>query len=153
MLLVAAILHRRYGGVEDVLLWQVSGSARRAGSEEGGDEGDGQTDDIEVAAFDAGNPTGGAALDGVGAGLVHGLAGGDVGVDLFVREGEELDGGDFGGDFGGGCGDQGDAGENAMGASGEQAEHPGGVGGAFWLAEDVVVESDGGVHAQDSERF
>jgi hypothetical protein len=59
-----------------------------------------------------------------------------------------VDGGDFGGDFGGGCGDQRDAGENAMGASGEQAEHSGGVGGAFGLAEDVVVESDGGVRAE-----
>ena len=52
--------------------------------EQGGDEGEGQADDVEVVAFDAGNPAGGAALDGVGAGFVHGLAGGDVGGDLFV---------------------------------------------------------------------
>jgi hypothetical protein len=71
------------------LLWQVSASAGRAGSEEGGDEGDRQADDVEVAAFNAGNPAGGATLNGVGAGFVHRFAGGDVGVDLFVREGEE----------------------------------------------------------------
>ena len=55
-----------------------------AGFEEGGDEGDGQADDVEITAFDAGNPTGGAALDGVGSGFVHGFAGGDVSIDFFL---------------------------------------------------------------------
>jgi hypothetical protein len=54
------------------------------GFEQSRDEGDGKADDVEVVAFDAGNPAGGAALDGVGSGLVHGLAGGDVGGDVFV---------------------------------------------------------------------
>ena len=36
-----------------------------------------------------------------------------------------------------------------MGAAGEQTEHSGGVGGVFGLAEDVVVEGDGGVGAED----
>ena len=58
-----------------------------------------QADYVEVAALDAGNPAGGAALDGVGAGLVHGLAGGNVGGDLFVGEGEEADRRGFGGYF------------------------------------------------------
>src|ERR1035441_7545779 len=113
--LVAAILHRRDGGVEDVSALasqRVSGSARRAGSEEGGDEGDRQADDVEVAAFDAGNPAGGAALDGISASFVHRFAGGDVGLNLLVGEGEKGYGGGFGGDFGGGCGDQRDAGED-----------------------------------------
>jgi hypothetical protein len=58
---------------------------------------------------------------------------------------------DFGGDFGGGCGDEGDAGDDAVSASGEQAQHAGGVGGAFGLAEDVVVEGYGGVGAEDGQ--
>jgi hypothetical protein len=32
-----------------------------------------------------------------------------------------------------------------MGAAGEEAEHAGGIGGAGGLAEDLVVEGDGGV--------
>ena len=44
---------------------------------------DGEADDVEVVAFDAGNPAGGAALDGVGAGFVEGFAGGDVVGDVF----------------------------------------------------------------------
>ena len=46
-------------------------------------------------------------------------------------------------------GDQGDAGDDAMGAAGEQAQHAGGVGGVFGLAEDLIVEGDGGVGAED----
>jgi len=117
------------------------------GIEEGGDEGDGESNDVEVVAFDAGDPAGGAALDGVGAGFVQGLAGGDVGCDFFVREGKEFDGGDFGGYFSGLGGDDGDAGDDAVGAAGEKTQHAGGVGGVRGLAEDVVVEGDGGVGA------
>ena len=58
--------------------------ARLQGFEEGGDEGDGEADYVEVVALDAGNPAGGAALDGVSAGFVHRLIGGDVGVNFFV---------------------------------------------------------------------
>ena len=123
------------------------------GFEEGGDEGDGQANDVEVVAFDAGDPAGGEALDGVCAGLVHGLAGGDIGGDVGVGEGEEADGGDFGGDFGAGGGDDGDAGDDVMGAAGEKTEHAGGIGGVFGLGEDVVVEGDGGVGAQDDDGF
>ena len=74
-------------------------SCESEGFEEGGDEGDGQADYVEVAAFDAGDPAGGAALDGVGSGFVDGLAGGDVGGDFFFGEGEEFDGCDFRGDL------------------------------------------------------
>jgi hypothetical protein len=34
-----------------------------------------------------------------------------------------------------------------MGAAGEKTQHAGGVGGVRGLAEDVVVEGDGGVGA------
>ena len=63
------------------------------------DECDGQADHVEVAADDAGNPAAGVALDGVGTGLVHGLASGDVGEDFFVGQGEHGDAGGFRGHF------------------------------------------------------
>jgi hypothetical protein len=62
-------------------IWRIN---KLAGFEESGDEGDGEADYVEIAAFDAGNPTGGVALDGVGSCFVHGLAGGDVGIDFLV---------------------------------------------------------------------
>ena len=57
------------------------------GFEQGRDEGDGKTNHIEITALDAGDPAGGAALDGVCARLVHGFAGGYIGLDLAVGEG------------------------------------------------------------------
>src|ERR1035441_2064632 len=81
----------------------LSASWRRerksAGFEEGGDEGYGQADHVEVVALDARDPAGCAALNGVGAGFVHGFAGGDVGGDLLVGEGKKADGGDLRGNF------------------------------------------------------
>jgi len=122
-----------------------------AGFKEGGDQGEGEADYIEVVAFDAGDPAGGAALDGVCSGFVHGLASGDVVGDLGVGEGEELYGGDFRGDFGAVGGDEGYAGDDAVGSAGEKAEHAGGVGGVFGFAEDLVVEDYGCVGAQDGQ--
>jgi len=72
------------------------GRGRSGGSQECGDEGDGEADYVEVAALDAGDPAGGVALDGVGAGFVHRLAGGDVGLDFCFGDGEELHGCYFG---------------------------------------------------------
>jgi len=132
--------------------WRVGGALPgSAGFEHGGDQGQREADYVEVVADDAGNPAGGTALDGVGAGFVHGLAGGDVGGDFLVGEGEEGDAGDFGGYLGAGGGDDGYAGDDAVGAAGEQTEHAGGVGWVFGFAEDVVVEGDGGVGAQDGK--
>jgi hypothetical protein len=132
-------------------------ASERTGGQEGlkeaGDEGNGKADDVEVIAFNAGNPTSGTTLDGIGSGFVHGFAGGDIGGDFFVGEGEESDGGGFGGDFSVCGGDDGDAGDDAMGAAGEKTEHTGGVGGVFGLAEDVIVEGYGGVGAEDGESF
>ena len=128
-------------------------SGWEAGLEESGDKGNGKADDVEVVAFNAWNPTRGATLDGVGSGFVHGFAGGDVSIDVFVRGGEKLDGGGFGGDFSVCGGDNGDAGDDAMGAAGEKTKHPGGVGGVFGLAEDLIVEGYGGVGAQDDQRL
>lgn len=92
-------------------------------------------------------------MDGIGTGLVHGLAGGDVIRDLFVGEGEKADCGDFGGDFDAFGGDDGNAGDDAMGATGEQTQDAGCFGGAIGLAEDVAVECDGGIGAEDHRRW
>ena len=145
----------RCGGalsVSELASWQVGGGGGRGeGLDEGGDQGDGEADYVEVVALDAGDPAGGAALDGVGSGFVHGLSGGDVGFNFFIGEGEEADAGDFGGDLSAVGGDDGDAGDDLVGTAGEKAQHAGGVGWAFGLAEDVVVEGDGGVGAEDDE--
>lgn len=123
----------------------------RDGGEEGGDEGYGEADDVEVTALDAGNPAGRAALDGVGAGFVHRLFGGNVSGDAGVREGEEVDGGGLVGGAGGVRSDESDAGEDFVDAAGEEAQHAGSVIGVYGLAEDVAVEGDGGVGAQDGQ--
>ena len=81
-------------------IWAVSGGRKLSALQHCGNECEGQADDVEVTAFDARNPAGSAALDGVGAGFVHGLAGGDVGVDLFVRKRKETNARDLGRDFG-----------------------------------------------------
>jgi hypothetical protein len=129
------------------------GRAGSAGFEEGGDQGDGEAYYVEVVAYDAGDPAGGAALDGVGAGFVHGLAGGDVGGYFFVGQSQEGDGGDFGGYFSVGGGDHGDAGDDAVGAAGKKTEHAGGVGCVLRLAENLAVEGYGGVGAEDGQGF
>ena len=64
-----------------------------------GDERQRQSNDIEIAAVDARNPAGGAALDGVGSGLVDGLVGRDVGGDFLLGQGEHGDVRDLGGGF------------------------------------------------------
>ena len=67
-----------------------------------------------------------------------GLAGGDVGGDLRSGKGEgSFDVGYFGCDFGALSGDQAYAGDDAVGAAGKQAEHPGGIGGVFGFAENL----------------
>ncbi len=48
-----------------------------------GDAGQGEADYVEVIAFDAGDVAAGASLDGVGAGFVVRLAGGEVTRDFF----------------------------------------------------------------------
>src|SRR5262249_22796799 len=54
-----------------------------------------QAHHVEVAAFDAWNPTGGVALDAVGSGLIHGLATHEVVDELFFVDEVEEDLGDL----------------------------------------------------------
>src|SRR3954447_19073754 len=121
--------------------------------EDGGDQGQGQTYNIEIAAFNAGNPARGAALDGVGACLVHGLAGGHVGFDFRVGEREKANGSDFGGDLGGLSGYDCNAGDDVMGAPREQSQHACGIGGVFGFGKDLAIEGHGGVGAENHLRW
>jgi hypothetical protein len=115
--------------------------------------GDGEAHDIEEVAFDAGDPAGGVALDAVGAGLVEGVAGGEVVGEVFVGDGGEENAGGFDVSFVGGGGDDSDAGVDLVDAVGEGAEHALGVGEVCGFVEDFVVgiggENDGGVGAED----
>jgi len=114
---------------------------------EGG--GDGEAHDVEEVALDAGDPAGGVTLDAVGTGFVEGVAGAEVVVELVGGDcGEEDVGGFDVGEAGGGS-DDGDAGVDLMGVAGEGAEHALGVGEVDRLVEDLVVEDDGGVGAED----
>src|SRR5260370_40295590 len=53
--------------------------------------GEGQADNVEVAAFDARDVAAGPSLDGVGAGFVVRLAGGEVAGNFFRGEHGEMD--------------------------------------------------------------
>jgi len=51
----------------------------------------GEADDVEVVAFDAGDEAAAKALDSVGTGFVVGFAGGEIARDVVVRERDEMD--------------------------------------------------------------
>src|SRR6266853_2099937 len=116
--------------------------------------GEGQADDVEIATFDAGDVTAGAALDGVGARFVVGFAGREVAGDFFRGKHVEVDEGGFdeGDALGVGEADERDASDYGVGAAGKFFEHVAGVVGGAGLAEDVALESDFGVSAWPSPK-
>ncbi len=117
--------------------------------------------DVEEVAFDPGDPAGGVALDAVGAGLVEGVAGEEVGFELGWGDFGEGDGGGFYvglcvGLFVGlfvdlfvGGRKHGYAGVNVVGAACQGAEHAGGIGAVRGFVEDLAFEDDGGVGGED----
>ena len=121
------------------------------GGEGGLQTGQGQTDDVEVAAFDAGNEAAGAALDGIGAGFVVGFAGGKVTVDVFSRKRGKMHQGGFDESdaFGVREADEGDSGDDGVREAGESFEHVASVVGGAGLAEDAAFECDFGIGAND----
>ncbi len=122
------------------------GKAGRA-QELGGLEG-GQAHDARVAAGDAADPQARVALDGVGAGLAHGLAAVDVATDLRGRERVEHHAG----------GRQGlpaaralahrHGREHPVRTPRQVGQHPPRIGRVGWLAQDAAAQRDGGVGAQ-----
>ena len=116
-----------------------------------GDAGEGEANDVEVVAFDAGDVAAGAALDGVGTGFVVRLTGGEVTRDFVGGELGDVDEGGFdeGAAVGVGETDECDAGDDGVGTAGELFEHVAGVVGGAGLAEDAAFESDLGIGADD----
>ena len=111
-----------------------------------------QSHHIEVAALDARNPARRAALNGVGAGLVHGLAGGHVGRDLLVRQRQESEPPLPRRPLRRPRRSPGHAGNHAVRSAGKQAQHPRRVGRVFRLAQNLVVERDRCIGAQHHQR-
>jgi len=106
-----------------------------------GDAREGQADDVEVVAFDAGNVAACAALNGVGAGFVVGLFGGEVTRDFFGGELGEMDERGFNeaAALGVGEANESDTRYDRMGAAGKIFQHVAGVIGGAGLAEDAAV--------------
>lgn len=106
------------------------------------DAGERKAHDIEVVAFDARDETAGAALDGVAAGFVVWLAGGEIAGNLpgvepskvHERGFDELDA------LGVGKTDQADPGKDGMIAAREIFKHAARVVGGVGFAENVAVE-------------
>src|SRR6267143_2658143 len=116
--------------------------------------GEGEADDVEVAAFDAGDVAAGAALDGVGASLTVGFAGREVAGDFFSGERGKVHqrGLGEGEPLGVGKTDEGDTGEDGVRPAGKFFKHAAGVVGRARLAEDVAFEGDNGVGGDDDGR-
>jgi hypothetical protein len=112
-----------------------------------GDVCEGQADDVEVVAFNARDVAAGAALDGVGAGLVVRFFGGEVTRDFFAGELGEMDqrGFDEGAALGVWQADQCNCGYDRMGSAGKTFEHMAGVFARAGLAEDVTLKGYDGV--------
>ncbi len=119
-----------------------------------GDARQGEADDVEVVAFDAGDVAARAALDGVGASFVVRLLGGEVAGDFFIGELGEMDEGGF---------DETaalriwkaykrHAGEDRVGAAGKIFKHAAGVVAGARLAEDAALKSDLGIGTDDDGR-
>ena len=117
-----------------------------------GDAGQGKADYVEVVAFDTGDVAAGAALDGVGAGFIVGFFGPEVAGDFFSGELDEMDerGFDEAAALGVGETDEGDAGEDRMGAAGKFFEHVAGIVRGAGFAEDAAFESYDGVRGEDN---
>ena len=116
--------------------------------------GEGQADDVEVAAFDARDVAAGATLDAIAASLIVGLAGGEISVYLFRRKHGKVHqrGLDEGEPLGVGKANEGHPGEDGVCAAGEPFQHVAGIVRGARLAEDVAFEGDLGVGADDDHR-
>src|SRR5580692_1992668 len=105
----------------------------------------GQPDYVEVIAFDAIDAAGCNPLDGVSAGFVHGLAGGNVGGNFRVAELDEVDAGGSAVDYFLRIAAQADAGDHFVVAAREETEHAQRVGVVARFFEDVLVDYYDGV--------
>ena len=99
--------------------------------------------------MDARHPATGATLDGVGAGFVERLTGGDIVVDLLIGERDKADKCNFGGTLPLPPPGETEAGDDLVGLPREEAEHAGGVGCVLRFAEDLFVDDNYRVRAEN----
>jgi hypothetical protein len=122
---------------------------------QGGEEArERQAYDVEVTAFNAGNVTAGAALNAVSPCFIVRLFGGEVARDFIRGEGSKVNQGGFDklAALCVGKANQGDSGDDGMGAAGKFVENVVGISCGPRLAEDVSVESDDRVCGDDNGR-
>src|SRR5690349_14580021 len=113
------------------------------------DERHRQTDHVLIAPIDGRNELRCEALDGVRTGFVAWLPAPSVPLNLFLRHFEEGNPGTGDVNYLSALRDKADSGVDPMAPAGESAEHPGGIFVILRLAQDVAVETDLGIRAQD----
>ena len=139
---------------KDIVKSSVASRYRLCGGSWGGpqhaiDPRDGKTHHVEVATLDAFHPTRSHALDGVGSGFVHGLAAGDVGSDLLLREWAEDDLRDLGFRELKARRQQAHSRDDLVSPPGQQAQHARSVRLVGWLLQQVFVNHYNGISAED----
>lgn len=107
-----------------------------------------QAHHVEVTAVDFLDKFRSSALDGVGAGFIHGLAAGDVVFDFGIGERGEADLRRRVIDDHTAVVQKADTGDDGVVASGEQVQHASGVFGVCWFFENVVIDYYRGVGAE-----
>src|SRR5579883_770824 len=116
-------------------------------------EGDWQTDHIKITAFNAWNPSGSDALDGVGTRLVHRFTSRDIITDFLISECLKADPCNLGAYIlkfaPASWTNEADAGNDAMDASGKLAQHTDRVGGVGWFLQDAVIDEHNGIGAEN----
>ena len=109
------------------------------------DQGHRESDHVEVSAVDAIDEARRESLDGVGAGLIHGLAALDVGREFLFRELDDVDTGSSAVDYFLRFAAKANAGDYLMIAAREETEHAQCVGVVARLFEDMLIDHHDGV--------
>ena len=118
----------------------------------------GQAHHVEIVTINTRNPARGDALDGVGAGFVHGFAGCDIRTDILLGERTHRYLGGFGASvFKPGFqflvpssqSGEANAGGDLVRSSGKQTKHAHGVSFIARLAENLAFDDDKGVRAEN----
>ena len=109
-------------------------------AEHGAQAADGEPHDVVVVAVQPFHKETGQSLNAVGPGLVHGFAGGHIGVDFPLGQGTEPDVGHHGVGDGAAAPADGDAGHHLMVPARQGREHGRGFFGGAGLAQHPVLQ-------------
>src|SRR6516165_766623 len=110
----------------------------------------GQSDNVRVVSFDPRDPAGSDALDGVSPGLIHGFSGSDIAANLAFGERIHGDEGSLRTNVGKETrAPETDRRDYPMRTPGEQAQHAAGIGLILGLPQDLPVDDDYRIGAQD----